>query len=102
VNPEKITLSGLPPREDFDRRSLRATPLPSVALSWDPYPGARQYLVRYLDEEKIIEKPYIELTGLQSRLMGTESLVEVFALTPEGRTVPLVSVDLRYTHYPRQ
>jgi hypothetical protein len=102
VTPEKVTLSGLPPREDFDRRSLRAVPLPSVALSWDPYPGARQYLVRYLDEEKIIEKPYVELTGLQSRLMGTESLVEVFAVTPEGRTVPLVSVDLRYTHYPRQ
>lgn len=102
LDPEVLAFRGRPPDETFERRAARGQRLPDVGLSWAPFPAAVGYAVGIGDgKEVLVKKPYLEISGLQSPLMGTAHQVKVFALDAEGRKTGLVTLEIRYEHYPR-
>jgi len=101
LDPEQTRVSGAVPQEGLERRHGKGEELPDLGLSWDPYPGARMYAVTVGDREVLVKRPYVEARGLQNPLMSTDQRVAVFAVDPKGERVLLLSVDLRYGHYPR-
>lgn len=100
LDPAWLQVSGKPPTEPMDRRQRKGQ-LPDLGISWDPYPGARQYLVMAGDKEVLLRNPYAEFAGIQNALMGADQRIEVFALDGSGQKVPLLTVEVRYSHYPR-
>jgi len=101
LDPERFRVRGTEPEEGLDRRRRKGESLPDLGLSWDPYPGARLYAVTVGDREVLVKKPYVEASGLQNPLMATDQRVAVFAVDAKGERVLLLSLDLRYGHYPR-
>ncbi|MEW6489047.1 MAG: hypothetical protein AB1578_14165 [Thermodesulfobacteriota bacterium] len=101
LDPERLRVSGAVPAEGLERRQRRGEALPNVGLSWDAYPGAQMYAVTFGEREVLVKRPYVEASGLQNPLMGTDNRVEVFALDARGARVPLLVLELAYRHYPR-
>jgi hypothetical protein len=101
LDPERLRVSGAVPAEGLDRRQRRGEALPNVGLSWDAYPGAQMYAVTFGEREVLVKRPFVEASGLQNPLMGTENRVEVFAIDARGARVPLLALELTYRHYPR-
>jgi hypothetical protein len=102
LDPEVLTFRGKVPDESLEKRVARGQRLPNLGISWDPFPGAVGYSVAVGDgKEVLVKKPYLEVSGLQSPLMGTTHQVKVFALDAEGKTTGLVTLEIRYEHYPR-
>jgi hypothetical protein len=103
VMPTEFEAKAEIPQVPFEKRARGGrTAIGDIALSWDPYPEASRYIVRVDGTEKIIGEIYLELSGLQTKLMGKESKIRVFALTKDRQEVPILSVDLKYEHYPRE
>lgn len=101
LDPERLRVSGAVPADGLERRQRRGEALPNVGLSWDAYPGAQMYAVLFGDREVLVKRPYVEASGLQNPLMGTDHRIEVFAIDARGARVPLLALDLAYRHYPR-
>ncbi len=101
LDPTWLQVSGKVPAESLERRQRKGAPLPDLGLSWAPYPGARQYLVTAGDKEVLVRNPYAEFNGIQNALMGAHQRIAVFALDGTGQTVPLLTVEVQYAHYPR-
>jgi hypothetical protein len=116
VWPEPFELSIEEPKEPqlekrFDRAERRGRKLPNVMLSWDRHPDAKSYLVKRSGiedpedvDEWVVKKPtfdYLELSGLQTVLMGTRHRIEVSAVLYSGERVPIISMDVNFEHYPR-
>ncbi len=101
LDPERIEVADDPPARGFDARRRKGEPLPDLALHWEPYAGAVRYLVRVGERElwKEAREPYLEISNLQTRLMATEHRVSVAAVDRQGRQIPLVQMQLAYTHY---
>ncbi|PLX41538.1 MAG: hypothetical protein C0609_11020, partial [Deltaproteobacteria bacterium] len=76
--------------------------IPNLALSWDGYEGATRYIVTIDGRERHITENYIEFKELQNLLMGENYKLTVEALLPDGNKAPVLSLDLDYTHYPRE
>ncbi|TAL16927.1 hypothetical protein EPN96_07035 [bacterium] len=103
VMPAEFEASAEKPQIPFEKRARGGrTAIGDIALAWDPYPEATRYIVRVGEKEMIIGEIYLELSGLQTKLMGRESKIRVFALTGDRQEVPILSVDLKYEHYPRE
>ncbi len=100
-DPEWLQLDSTPPDKGFEKRARSGFLPPDLGLSWDPYPGARTYLVVVGEREDVVDKPYVEINGLQNNLAASENPVEVFALERDGTRVPLVRLQVEYLHYPR-
>jgi hypothetical protein len=103
VMPTEFEISAEKPQIPFEKRARGGrTSIGDLALAWDPYPEATRYIVRVDDKEVIIGEIYLELSGLQTKLLGKESKIRVFALNKDRQEVPILSVDLKYEHYPRE
>ncbi|MDF1553232.1 MAG: hypothetical protein P1P84_09230, partial [Deferrisomatales bacterium] len=100
-DPEWLQLDSNPPDRGFEKRARSGFLPPDLGLSWDPYPGARTYLVVVGGREDVVDKPYVEINGLQNNLASSENPLEVFALERDGTRVPLVRLQVEYLHYPR-
>jgi len=103
VKPFEEEASAEKPTTPFSkRRRVGDGTIPNLALSWDPYEGATRYLVTIAGKERQIIENYIEFKELQNLLMGENYKLTVEALLPDGKKAPVLSLDLDYTHYPRQ
>jgi hypothetical protein len=103
LDPRGLIFRGREPDENFEKRAAREQRLPSVALSWDPYAGAVAYEVTVAGQKTVlVNRPYIEIEGLQSRLVATSHTIEVFAVDAEGKKVDILTQEIGYRHYPRE
>ncbi len=117
VQPEPVVLKTKAPgdltiEKRYERARRRGAKLPNVMLSWDPHPNARNYLVKRIGaagsegtNEWVVKTPnldYLELSGLQTILMGTGHRLEVSAVLYTGEVVLIMSLDLNYQHYLRK
>jgi hypothetical protein len=100
-DPEWLHLDATPPEAGFGKRARSGYLPPDLGLSWDRYPGARNYVVVVGDREDLVDKPYVEIDGLQNNLAASENPVEVFALGRDGTRVPLLRLQVEYLEYPR-
>ncbi|WP_025323778.1 hypothetical protein [Deferrisoma camini] len=101
LDPEWIRATGEEPDQRFEKRRRMGQALPDLALSWDPYRGARLYAVVVGEKEVLVKRPYVEVDGLQTPLLATRHLVRVYAVGAGGERVPLLTLDLSYQAYPR-
>jgi len=100
-DPDWLQLDATVPDKGFEKRVRSGVLPPDLGLSWDPYPGTRTYLVVVGEREDLVDKPYVEINGLQNNLAPSEYPVEVFAVQRNGTKVPLLKVRVEYLHYPR-
>ncbi len=101
LDPEWIQATGEEPDQTFDKRRRMGMPLPDLALAWDPCQGARLYAVVVGEKEILVKRPYAELDGLQTALLGTRYPVTVYAVGTQGQRTPILRLDLSYEAYPR-
>lgn len=101
AEPQEIEASGEKPKYRMRKRRDVEINLPDVALVWQVHAEATRYVVKVGDKELQIRDNYVELSGLQSLLKGAEHLVEILAVGEDNRRIPLLSMELRYNHYPR-
>ncbi len=91
----------IPTAKNEKRAKAGRHALADLSVSWDPYPGATRYLARVDDNEFVVNEIYLEMSGLQSKLMGKSISVKILAVLGDGKTVPILSLNLGYEHYPR-
>ncbi len=101
LDPDAFRVSEPETPRSFGRRARQNEELPDLGLSWDPVPGAVGYAVALLDgdrvvAERLVRKPFADLSGLRSPLMGVRRRVRVRAITAGGQEVPVLTLDVAY------
>jgi hypothetical protein len=102
MDPDGLTVQSQGAEESLERRAQRGVKLPNLTVSWAPYAGARAYVARSPDgKEFSLKRNYMEIHGIQNPLMGAAQQMKVSAVDREGNLVELVTVEIRFEHYPR-